>query len=78
MNYIPRNTLGCLVIVVEPLIYINEEAIKRLLSLSFTATYIDRDINETTDICYRQFTFLFTSAENIVLHSRFVVSKRAI
>ena len=65
MNYIPRNTLDYIEKVVEPLIYINEEAIKRLRSLSFTTAYIGRDIIETTDICNGQFTFLFTTADNI-------------
>ena len=58
-------------IVIEPLLFIDEEAIKHLRSLSFTATYIGCDINETTDIRNRQFTFLFTSAENILAVDQF-------
>ena len=44
MKFYPQITLGCVVIVREPLVSINEESIKHLKNIGFSATYIGRDL----------------------------------
>ena len=73
MKFYPRITLGCVVLVIEPLVSINEENIKRLKNIGFSATYIGRDDKESTSITEGLFEFIFSSAENILANEKFRV-----
>lgn len=66
IGHFPRTSLGSIVIIVEPLLAINEEGIRRVTSLGFPATYIGRDDSEREMIISGGFTYVFTSAENIL------------
>ena len=62
-----------MVLVIEPLVSINEEIIKRLKNIGFSATYIGRDDKESTGITEGLFEFVFSSAENILAKEIFVL-----
>ncbi len=66
VSYFPRVSLGTVVIIVEPLLSIDEESVNRLKRLGQSATYIGRDTSECESITNGEMTFLFTSAESIL------------
>ena len=71
LSYFPRSKLRCIVIIIELLLSIDEECVNRLKKLGFSATYIGKDDNECSSIVNGDFTFLFTSAENILSVERY-------